>query len=211
MLLRKNESSGKQFKTVPAGSHLARLYKIVDVGTQMNDYQGQITYPRKVIFFFEIHGEDSAGKPLTTDDGKPLSVMKEYTATLNEKGKLSQMLKQWLAADIPDPFDPKELLGKFGMVNVSNTTKGDRIYANLDGVSPVPTVYNKMGLPDGFNDLLYFSMEKFDSVVYESFPNWIKEKIQKSPEFRKIAGGGTPQKSDVPADFDDRFNDEVPF
>ena len=211
MLLTKSNESNRPFKTVPAGSHLGRLYKIVDVGTQMNDYQGQITYPRKVIFFFEILSEDSAGKPIATDDGKPLSVMKEYTATLNEKGKLVQMLKQWLAAEVPDPFDPRELLGKFGMVNVSNTSKGDRVYANLDGVSPVPAIYMKAGLPEGFNDLLYFSMDKFDSVVYESFPNWIKEKIQKSPEFRKIAGGNVPKKSDVPADFDDRFNDSVPF
>lgn len=205
MLLRKSQPSGKAFKTVPAGSHLARLYKIIDVGTQMNDYQGQITYPRKVIFFFELHGEDSAGAPLTTDDGKPLSVMKEYTATLNEKGKLVQMLKQWLASEVPDPFDPKELLGKFGMVNVSHSIKPDRTYANLDGVSPVPSIYMKAGIPEGFNDLLYFSMEKFDSAVYETFPQWIKEKIQKSPEFRKIAGGQPVAK---PAD---EFNDDVPF
>lgn len=205
MLLRKTDNATKQYKSVPAGSHLARLYRIIDIGTQVNDYQGQITYPRKVIFFFEIHGEDQAGAPLTTDDGKPLSVMKEYTATLNEKGRLVQMLKQWLAAEVPDPFDPKELLGKFGMVNVSNTNKGDRVYANLDGVSPVPSIYLKAGLPNGYNDLLYFSMEKFDSVVYESLPNWIKEKIQKSPEYRSIAGGKSPAKQN------DDFNDDVPF
>lgn len=207
------KTTQKVFKTVPAGSHLARLYKIIDVGTQMNDYKGQITYPRKAIFFFEIHGEDSQGEPITTDDGKPLSVMREYTASLDERGKLSQMLKQWLGSDVPNGFSPKELLGKFGMANISNTTKNDRTYANLDGVSPVPSIYAKTGLPAGFNDLLFFSMESFDSVVYESFPNWIKEKIQRSPEFRRIAGGDKVQtaKSDVPADFDDRFNDDVPF
>ena len=36
-----NTSSGGDFKPVPAGLHLARCYRIIDLGTQRSEFDGQ--------------------------------------------------------------------------------------------------------------------------------------------------------------------------
>jgi hypothetical protein len=82
MLIPTKQSNLKEFKPVPAGSHLGRLYKIIDIGTQQGEWQGKATFSRKMIFYFELHGEDDAGLPLLNDDGKPLIVTKCYNASL---------------------------------------------------------------------------------------------------------------------------------
>jgi hypothetical protein len=46
--------------------HLARCYRIVDLGTQKTEYQGQVKHLQKVMIQFEVHGEDDNGNALVT-------------------------------------------------------------------------------------------------------------------------------------------------
>ena len=78
MYLTTTASKTNSFKPVPPGTHLGRLYRIVDIGTQQGEYQGKITHARKIILHFELFGEDETGAPLTRDDGKPLIITKYY-------------------------------------------------------------------------------------------------------------------------------------
>jgi hypothetical protein len=41
------EDKGGSFESTPVGSHLARCYRIVDLGTQKSEYQGQVKYLHK--------------------------------------------------------------------------------------------------------------------------------------------------------------------
>ena len=53
------EASESNFKPVPAGMHLARLYRIIDLGTQKSEYEGKVNFLHKVKFVWEVHGEDT--------------------------------------------------------------------------------------------------------------------------------------------------------
>ena len=51
MIVTGSNSAKKEFKIAPVGSHLARLYRIIDLGTQTSEYMGQTKMLRKVKFF----------------------------------------------------------------------------------------------------------------------------------------------------------------
>ena len=88
-LIAKDSGEGS-FTPVPPGMHLARCYRIVDLGTQKSEYQGQTKYLQKVMIQFEVHGEDDKGKALVTNKGEPMSISKNYTLSLAEKATLRQ-------------------------------------------------------------------------------------------------------------------------
>jgi len=191
MIVTGSNKERRQFQIAPTGTHLARLYRIIDLGTQMRDYEGKITMNRKGKFFFELHGEDAEGKPLLTSDGKPLIQSTEYTLSLNEKANLRRDLEAWRGKSFTkeelDGFQIKSLLGHFCMVNISHRQKGDITYADLKGISSVPAIYKKAGLPEGVNSTMLFDLNAFDAAMFESLSDNIKEVIKKSPEYRSIS------------------------
>ena len=79
MIVTGSNAPKKEFKIAPAGSWPARLYRIIDLGTQTTEYMGQTKMLRKVKFFWELHGDD-----LKTDDGKPLIQTRNYTLSLGD-------------------------------------------------------------------------------------------------------------------------------
>lgn len=211
MYLTASKSAPKQstFKPVPAGTHLGRLYRLVDIGTQQGEWEGKITYQRKVIFYFELFGEDEAGEPLVRDDGKPLIVTKYYNFSQHEKSTMRKHLQAWLKIDfdnLDEPFFMGDLLGKYAMVSVSNyKTKTGDTKASIDSLSAVPAMLAKHGMPEGVNDLFMFDLNKFDSEKFAKLSESIQGLIQKSPEYRKVAQG---KPAYVP---DADMNDDVPF
>jgi len=190
MIVTGSNTERRQFQIAPAGTHLARLYRIIDLGTQMREYEGKVTMSRKGKFFFELHGEDAEGKPLLTSDGKPLIQSREYTISLNEKANLRRDLEAWRGKSFSEAelkgFQLKTLLGHFCMVNISHRQKGDMTYADLKGISSVPAIYKKAGLPEGVNSTMLFDLNAFDAAMFESLSDNIKEVIKKSPEYRSI-------------------------
>jgi hypothetical protein len=188
-------TSNSDFQKAPAGNHLARLYRIVDLGTQSVDWKGKINMLHKVQFFFELHGEDMDGKPLQTDDKKPLIQTKRYTISLNEKSTMRKDLESWRGKPFTDEelvgFDLTKLLGAWGMVTISHNTRDGKTYANLDAITPVPSMIVKAGFPEGVNELFSFSLNDFDEKKFESLSEGLKETIKKSAEYRGTKGSPT--------------------
>ena len=87
--------NSKEFKIAPAGNHMARLYSIIDLGHQATVWNGDTKIMHKVVFTWELHGNDENDQPLKTDDGKPLIVSKRYTVSLGEQARLRQDLEAW--------------------------------------------------------------------------------------------------------------------
>lgn len=216
MIITGSNSERKQFQIAPAGTHLARLYRIIDLGTQMREYEGKVTMQRKAKFFFELHGEDSDGKPLLTSDGKPLIQSREYTISLNEKASLRRDLEAWRGKSFTDQelkgFSLKNILGQFCMVNISHRPKGDITYADLKGISSVPAIYKKAGLPDGVNSTMIFDLQNFDSAMFDSLSENIKEVIKKSPEYGQLQHQSTPaQYAQASSGSASELLDDLPF
>lgn len=185
------EAAGsREFKIVPAGTHLARLYRIVDLGTQTTAYQGETKMQRKVMFAWEIHGEDDTGEPLVTEDGKPMAIFKNYTLSWNEAATLRKDLQAWRGTPWTDAeanrFDLKNVLGQWCMLNIIHRPgqSDGKLFANVAGISPVPGFLKKQGLPQGSNPLQMFRLGDPDWELFETFSKGLKAKIESSPEFR---------------------------
>jgi len=200
----------KEFEAAPAGLHLGRLYQILHVGTSQSEWQGEIKMENKIIFQFELHGEDNDGQPLTTEDGKPLMVTKRYTRSFFETSALRQDLQAWrgkeFTADELQGFDIRVLLGKFCMLNViHNKASNGKTYANVKGLSPVPAAIKKLGEPNGVNEPFIFDLNSFDQAQFDTLPQWLQDTIKESAEYRGTVASGNPAK--VLQDIDD----DVPF
>ena len=210
---------GREFKIVPAGTHLARLYRIVDLGTQTTDFQGEVKVQRKVMFAWEIHGEEDDGSPLLTEDGKPMAIFKNYTLSWNEAATLRKDLQAWRGTPWTDKeaarFDLKNVLGQWCMLNVIHKpgkTEG-KLFANVAGISPVPSFLRKQGLPEGHNELQLFRLGDPDWALFETFSKGLKAKIEASPEYKSMANTGASGNGKTKTSFDDMKDDldDLPF
>lgn len=207
------ESSGGTFKPVPAGMHLARLYRIIDLGTQKSEFDGNVNFLHKVKFVWEIHGDDDSGAPIVTDKGEPMIITKDYTLSWGEKANLRKDLEAWrgkpFTTDEQKRFDLKNVLDKWCMVNVQHKPrlKGG-VYANVVSVTPVPTAVRNAGLPDGFNKPEIFTISEPDMNMFNGFGDYLKKTIEASPEWQALLGRNGKSKQDD--GFDD-LDDQIPF
>jgi len=198
--------TSKEFKIAPAGNHMARLYSVIDLGHQATEWAGETKIMHKVVLTWELHGEDEAGAPLKTDDGKPLIVSKRYTVSLGEQARLRQDLESWgnkkMTAEDRKKFDLKSLLDKFCMVNITHSEDGK--YANISGISPIPTALRN-AIPEGINPVVHFWLAEFDQAKYDALPKYYKEKITESSEWR-----GQKAKDEAKPD-NTIIDDDIPF
>ena len=178
----------KQFQVAPAGSYMARLYRIVDLGTQKVEWQGQVKMQRKIKFFWELHGEDDQGNPLTIGEGKPLIQTKNYTLSLSEKSNLRKDLESWRAKPFSDEelkgFNLKNILNKFAMLSIAHREANGNTYADCVAVSPVPAALKKLGEPEGVNPAFIFDLQNFNQQLFDSLSEGMKNIIQKSAEWQ---------------------------
>ena len=210
----KASGGSSTFKPVPSGMHLARCYRIVDMGTQITTWKGVSKEQPKVMLQFEVHSEDADGKPIVTDKGEPMSISKNFTASLGENAILRQELENWrsraFTADELKGFQLKNVLGIWAMLSVVKEQGNDgNEYTNISSINPVSSQIKKAGLPEGHNELKIFDLENPDMALFETFGNKIKEKIQSTPEWNKKILP-TPKQAQISSGFDD-IDSDIPF
>jgi len=206
---------GSSFIPVPPGMHLARCYRIVDLGTQESTYMGNVKQVHRVMFQFEVHSEDAKGNPLVTSSGDPMTVSKTFTVSLADKATLRKDLETWrgkpFTSEEKNGFELKNVLGQWAMITVSENESNGKTYTNIANINPVPATIKKNGLPEGKNDLKLFSIDDADMELFDSFSEGLKEKIRKSPEWERLHGSPSTSSGSAPnANFDD-MADDLPF
>ena len=175
-----NNNGGGQ--TVPAGTHVARCYQIIHIGTILDTYQGEEKLVNKVRLVFELPLE-------LADFGKgeqPFSIGRDFTLSMHEKSGLRAFVQGWLGKSMSDgeasKFDIATLLGKEGMLNVMHRTANTgRTYADIKGASPL---VKGMTCPPLVNSafLLDYDSEDFD-LRFKMLPEWLQNKVSSSKEF----------------------------
>ena len=212
------EDSGGSFERCPQGMHLARCYRIIDLGTQKTEYMGQTKYLHKIMIGWEIHGAKDDGSPLKMSDGRPFAIFKNYTLSWSEKANLRLDLQSWRGKTFTQEemrrFDLTNVLGAWCMLNIIErpAKTGNKIYSNVDGVTPVPALIKQNGLPTAVNKNEMFNLNEPDMVLFETFSDNLKAKIQSSPEWQKLQGKA-PASTSQPqggSSFDDT-DDDIPF
>jgi hypothetical protein len=212
IIAKQSSNSMSDFKLPPAGSFMARLYRIIDIGTQTTEWMGKKKMQRKIIAMFELHGEDNDGQPLQTAEGKPLIVSKRYTLSLDEKATLRKDLEAWRGKAFTqqelDGFNLEVLLGKCCMVSITHSTYDGKEYANIAGISQVPAALKKLGEPVGVNELLIFTLDPFDQSKFDKLSEGMQGIIRKSAEYRNTFEPGAPTIVSAPSEL---IDDDIPF
>ena len=174
----------------PEGQKIARLVSLVDMGTHPQEYKGEKKPDaRELNFGFELPTE------LAEYDGEEYPMMMYKQAKFKRSGPNSQMkstLNKIIAAVGDDEFDPKHdilsMVGKMLYLKIVHRTgeKGD--VARIEDFLPIPDE-----MQDSLKDKKYNQVNPNDVFVIgpdmdlgalESKPDWIKEKISQSPEFK---------------------------
>ena len=214
-LIAKNSGGGGGFTPVPPGMHLARCYRVIDLGTQNSTFLGVVTKKPKVMFQFEVHGEDDVGNAIVTAKGEPMSIAKNFTLSLVEKATLRKDLQTWRGREFTQQelngFELKNVLGVWAMISVIKAMGNDGIeYTNISAIMPVPLSIKRGGMPQGHNDLKEFSIDEPDMELFSTFSNTLKEKIQKSPEWQAQGKSPVKKPTNTGLGFDDMDSD-IPF
>jgi hypothetical protein len=216
------EDKGGNFESCPAGMHLARCYRIVDLGTQKSEYMGQVKYLHKIMLGWEIHGMNDDGSVIKMRDGRPFGIFKNYTLSWSEKANLRLDLQSWRGKPFTQEemrkFDLKNVLGAWCMLNVIERQGTDgNMYANVNGVTPVPAMIKQNGLPTAVNKNELFKIDEPDMEMFNGFSENLKKKITSSPEWEKInksyvkeAAGAIAKLAGPPVMEDESF-DDIPF
>jgi len=175
MLTAKDEGSERVI--IPAGTHVARCYGIIDLGTQHSERFGNWT--RKVSLQFELPNE-------LMDDGRPLAISKKYSLSLNDKANLKKDLESWLGRGITDQeqkegFALGSLLGAPCLLSIIHADSNGKIYANIAAVMSVP---KGTPVPSQSNPAVSYDVENGKDAVYAKLPEWIRTIIEQSKEFK---------------------------
>jgi len=219
MALIARATGGVDFKPTPPGVYLARCFRIIDLGTQRGEWKGKEKWSRKVMFQWELYGEDEEGNALTMDDGRPMSISKQYTLSLGENAQLRADLKAWRGRDFTpeelNEFDISKVLGVACMINVSHGEKDGKTYANISGVTPVPKAM-RAAIPKPINDLQLFDVSEPDMDVMGKLSDRMQEKIKACKEWQKVdvnkaASQSAKPQSDEPGGAFDDMADDIPY
>jgi len=213
--------AGGNYTPAPSGMHRAICYRFIDLGTQESEYQGETKHLRKILLSFELVDEIMEYEIDGEKRSGPFSVHQRFTWSMHEKSKLRPFLESWRGKPFSETdlaaggFDAKNLVGVGCYLNVIHNEANGRTYANISSANPLPKKAAE-GMPGAANDLVYLALEKdrFDWDAFNALHENIRETIQRSPEYRDIAGTGHSDDGNnppapPPADAD--MDEEIPF
>jgi hypothetical protein len=206
------------FERCPAGMHLARCYSIIDLGTQRSEYKGQVKHQHKIRLGWEIHGTTDDGTPLQMKDGRPFAIFKEYTHSWSDTASLRIDLQAWRGREFTpeemQAFDLMNIMGAWCMLNIiDRVSEKGKTYSNINGITPVPAIMKKSGLPNAVNKNEVFNLSEPDMAMFEGFSTFMKTKIESSPEWQRLKLSSSTSKAATTSapeqsDYDDS---DIPF
>lgn len=114
------------YTPAPEGVHSAVCIDLIDLGIQPTQFGDK----HKLRLVFEVEEKK--------EDGKPFTISKSFTASLNPKATLAQFLAKWRGKPIVEgeTIDLKKLIGASATLVVSHQTNDDgKTFAGIDAVS----------------------------------------------------------------------------
>ncbi len=200
-------SGGGDFAPAPAGAHVARCYRIIDLGTQVKQWQGQERKVKQVLLSWELPDAKIPDGKLA---GEPFSISERFTANLSEKSKLRAVLEAWRGRQFTkeelDGFNLENILTKTCYLNIVHATNNGKTYANIASIMPVPNGLKPQGQ---INESVLFSLDNFDPAVFNTLSKGLQETIKKSPEYAKAVA--TKDRVELSSGDVEELNDDIPF
>ena len=168
------------FEIAPEGPTIGICYRVIDLGTQQVEYQGEKKLVPQVCLFFEMPNE-------LTKDGRPKIISNTYTLSLGEKAKLRPVVRDLTQEQVPnhiDGFDISCLIGKAGVVDIIHKEGRDgKIRSYIQSVSKVR---KGTTVPALHNEPLVFDLGKFDSDTFAKLPEYYQGLVKQSKEYQDM-------------------------
>lgn len=198
------DTGGGDFQDAPIGTHIAVCIRIIDLGTQHSEYQGQPTTRNQVLVTWELPNE-------RMEDGRPFTVSAFLTNSLSEKATMRHWLENWRGRPFTkeelDGFDLQTILGHGCMLNIIAKPDGKK-GVKVGGVMALPKGTEK---PKPENEPSAFWLDEFHRGRFEELSKGIQEIITRSDEYIAMMNG---PKSQAPAPKGGTFADmpdDIPF
>ena len=204
------KSDSKEFEALPEGQHIGVCYKIIDQGSRNETYprdaepNSDNTKKRKTLSVtWEIPEQKMS-------DGRPMSISKTYTASLNENATLYKDLVTWRGKSFT-----KEELDGFDLDKMIGAPANLEIEHNANGNARVKAIFK----PDEFkktetvNAGIIFDLDVYceefsgDSTeqtkamcdIYDGLPEWQQNLIEESFELKGAKESGSTFETSEPA------------
>ena len=183
------ENKGGNFKLIDAGVYPARCYSMIELGTQTTEFNGESKVSRQVNITWELPTEKAVFHEERGEE--PYVVSKTYNLSMHEKATLRKDLESWRGQGFTDDeaksFDITKLIGKPCQISIIHKKSPDglKTYANLSSITPV---MKGVTVPDQINPSKVLEFQDFNWQIFKDLPEWLREKIVKSPEYKAIAG-----------------------
>ena len=168
----------------PIGNHVARVINVIYLGTQHSDKYGDAY---KMRLTWELPNEKMVLKEGETE--KPFVVSKETSLSMGQKSTLRPIVEGILGVALTDDeaynFDLDQLVGMSCMLYITHEEGETVTYAKVNTATPLP---KGLVCPPPFNELKILSFEKWDEEFFQKLPQFIREKITSSKEYKKMNG-----------------------
>jgi hypothetical protein len=183
-MIKATNKGGSNYEPIAAGTYAARCYQMIHIGTAEENILGQVKKLNKVRITWELPTETKVFKEENGE--QPHVISKEFTLSMNEKATLRKFLEGWRGKSFTEKeaesFDITVLLGKPCMLSIIHKqAKNGNTYAEISSVSSVP---KGMNVPEQINPSKELNYDKFDWELFETLPDFIKDKMKQTDEFK---------------------------
>lgn len=199
-----------QRELIPSGNYIGRCYQMIEIGTVKETILGVEKILKKVRIGWELPTELRIFKEENGE--QPMVISKEFTLSMHEKSALRNMLKSWRGKDFTEAeaesFDITKLIGVPCMINIIHKPgKSDpsKTYQEISGITPMPKGVNS---PDQINKTFILSYDSFNEDLFETLPDFIKDKMKSSLEYAALKHPNEIQTTNTPTD---NGVDDLPF
>lgn len=180
-------SGGGDYAPMDSGMYVARCVQMLQIGTITETIEGKEKSLHKVRLGFEFPTELKVFKEEKGE--QPYFLSKDYTLSFHEKATLRQHLETWRGKKFTDDeaasFDITKLLGVPCTINVVHKIgkSNGKTYAEIGSISPL---MKGTLCPEAINPIQVLSYDNFDYELFESLPDFIKDKIKSSEEYKAL-------------------------
>ena len=184
-IIASDSSSKLESKPIDAAVYVARCIGMCHIGTIDDTYQGNPVKRNKIRITWETPTELREFKE--GDGEKPYVISNMYTLSLHENSKLKELLESWRGVKFTDEeikgFDLTKVVGKPCMINIIHTERNGKVYADVKSVTPIA---KGIQCPPQINPSSIWEYGNPDWDLFNSFPNFLKEMISNSDEFKAL-------------------------
>jgi hypothetical protein len=191
----------QMFVSAPAGSYPAVLQRAIDLGTQDDEKYG----PKpKIALIWEID------EPMA--DGRPYTVSKWYSFSMNEKSTFRIHLEAWRGkAFTPEDattFNLEDLIGKCCLITLARSKDGTKsIVSNVTALPRNVRGPKLQGIPLS----LSLNPEDFDEAAFSKLSDSMKKIIKQSPEYKTLMQEDDQEDDDLDMEPSDGEPKDIPF